>query len=184
MRLFTGISLPFEVRRNMELLVEHLRPLADLSWSPAENWHVTTKFIGEWPAERLGEIRAALRGVARPVPFAVDVAGLGWFPNPHHPRVLFAGVRPVESPGALNELAGATEEALAAVGVAREEREYAPHLTLARIKATPDLLPLKRAIAGLPSVEFGRVPVRKFNLYVSTPGERASTYSVLEEYPL
>ena len=186
MRLFTGISLPFEVRRNLELLLQHLQPLADLQWSPAANFHITTKFVGEWPDARLEELKQALRAMPKPAPFTAGMAGLGWFPNPHHPRVFFAGV---SAPAALGELASATAEALAASGVEREPRDYSPHLTLARIKNAPDLLPLKRAIAGLPSVDFGRLDVRKFQLYASTPGASnagasASVYSVLEEFPL
>lgn len=181
MRLFTGISLPFEVRRNIEFLYQHLQPLADLRWSPPDNLHVTTKFIGQWPEERLDDIKQALQAMPKPSAFALDIGGLGWFPNPHHPRVFFAGVR---APAELGTLAAATQDALAGIGVPREDRDYAPHLTLARISETVDLLPLKRAIAGLPSVDFGRIDVRKFNLYLSAPGAGGSVYSVLEEFAL
>jgi RNA 2',3'-cyclic 3'-phosphodiesterase len=181
MRLFTGLSLPFEVRRNIELLYQHVCPLADLRWSPPENLHITTHFIGDWPDARLDELKSALRAFPKPAAFALDIAGLGWYPNPHHPRVFFAGVRAEPS---LLALATTTRDAMAALGLAPEDRDYSPHLTLARVPAHSDLLPLKRAIAGLPSVDFGRVEVRKFNLYVSTPGPQASVYSVLEEYPL
>jgi RNA 2',3'-cyclic 3'-phosphodiesterase len=181
MRLFTGISLPFEVRRNLELLLQYLEPQAAIAWSPADNWHITTKFIGEWPETALPRITAALRGMPKPAAFAVDVSGLGWFPNPHSPRVFFAGVRPSD---ALAQLAAGTQEALAAVDVPREERPYSPHLTLARVRTAVDLLPLKRAVAGLPSAAFGRIEVRKFNLYLSQPDGHASVYSVLEEFAL
>lgn len=178
MRLFTGLSLPFEVRRNLELLLEHLKPLADIHWSPPDNLHVTTKFIGEWPEERLAELKSELVAMPKPAPFRLSVSGMGWFPNPHHPRVFFAGV---QAPPALLELAQATD---AAVPVEPEKKDYHPHLTLARIKAPVDLAALRRAIAGLPSTDFGFVDVKKFNLYRSEPGERGSRYSVLAEFPL
>lgn len=181
MRLFTGISLPYEVRRNIELLLQHLQPLAALHWSPSANLHITTKFVGAYPAERLPELQQALATMPKPAPFRLAVSGLGWFPNPHHPRVFFAAVR--SEPG-LAELAAATDAALEHVGVERESKPYQPHLTLARCRGASELLGLKQAIAGLPSVDFGQFEVRKFHLYESKQGSDASVYSVLEEFSL
>ena len=94
MRLFTGIDVPYQMRRNLELLLELLKPKARIAWSPLANLHVTTKFVGEWPEERLGELKEALRGVAAPAgKMKIGIRGLGWFPNPHHPRVLYVAVQ-------------------------------------------------------------------------------------------
>ncbi|MBY0505155.1 MAG: RNA 2',3'-cyclic phosphodiesterase [Bryobacteraceae bacterium] len=183
MRLFTGLSLTYEVRRNIELLYQSLQPLAAVDWTPPGNLHITTKFIGEWPEERLDELKAALRGMAKPAPFPVSIDGFGWFPTPHHPRHLFAAVR---APEGLAALAAATEAAMISRGVAAESKPYRPHVTLAKIKeakikdATLDLAPVKQFIAQLPSTDFGRMTVNSFKLYAS----RNSLYSVLEDYPL
>jgi RNA 2',3'-cyclic 3'-phosphodiesterase len=91
--LFTGFALDYPVRRNLELLLEHLRPLAPLAWSPAANFHVTTKFIGAFPEERLAELKSSLAQAPKPGPIELRVQGLGWFENPHNPRSFFAGVR-------------------------------------------------------------------------------------------
>ena len=53
MRLFTGVDLPEDVREKLERLLMHLRPCAHLKWSPVYNLHVTLKFIGEWPEDKL-----------------------------------------------------------------------------------------------------------------------------------
>lgn len=178
MRLFTGLSLAYEVRRNIELLYQSLQPLAPIQWSPAANLHVTTKFIGDWPGDRLDELKTVLKQLNKPKPFAIAIDGFGWFPTPHHPRVLFAAVR---APEALKQLAQDTDAALAEIGVPKEEKPYHPHLTLARIKdAHIDLAPIKQFIAQLPSTEFGRMNVSSFKLYES----RAGTYTVLEDFPL
>src|SRR5436190_340124 len=93
--------------------------------------HITTKFIGEWPEERLGELTGALAALSARAPIPIAIRNLGFFPNPHSPRVFWAGI---EAPAELANLAGATDLALAALGVASEQRAFAPHLTLARIK--------------------------------------------------
>lgn len=182
-RLFTGLALEYPVRRNLELVLEHLQPLAPLQWSPSANFHITTKFIGEWPEERLAELKAALAAVRRVGPIDLRLAGFGWYPNPHHPRVLFAGVH---APEALRELAALSAEACQQLGIAMEDRAYSPHLTLARIKAETNLVGLRQAIAQLPSAEFGLSRATKFLLYKSVPAVSGtgSIYNVIGEFEL
>src|SRR5215831_10029616 len=146
MRLFTGLDLPADVVANLEELLRRLRPTARIAWSPPSNLHITTKFIGEWPEEQLDELKAALAGVAPRAPIAVAVRRVGFYPNPHSPRVFWCGI---EAPG-LDALAADTDRATAALGVAREDRPYSPHLTLARIQERLDLQPLRETIVALP----------------------------------
>ncbi len=180
MRLFTAIDLPPDVSRNLDRLLTRLRPTAHIKWSPLENLHITTKFIGEWPSERLGEIEAALAAVERPEPFSVALRGLGFFPNPHAPRVFWVGV---EASPALAELAQRTDLALAELGVPREARPFSPHLTLARIKEPVPLTALRQAIAQLESLEFGAFQADRFILYRSELRPGGSVYTKLTEFP-
>lgn len=181
MRLFVGLDLPYEVRRNLELLLQLLRPKADLQWSPPSNLHVTTKFIGEWPDEELEILKEALAEVPVPGEFAVDIQGLGWFPNAEHPRVFWAGVRAGEP---LDRLARATEDACARLGIERENRPYSPHLTLARIRRPVDLEPLRKTLASLASDHFGRFTATQFHLYESKLRPGGSIYTKLASFAL
>jgi len=171
MRLFTAIEIPDEVRSALRAVLAYLRPLANLRWSPVENLHITTKFIGEWPEARVAELRSALRQVAM-APIEIAIRGLGWFPNQKRPRVFYAGV---ESPPELGALAVATERALASIGVPVEDRPYRPHLTLARVKDTAPLNALNNAIANLPGTGFGSFRAVSQHLYLSAGGK----YSLL-----
>jgi len=180
MRLFTGIDLPAEVVRNLSKLLDALRPKAKIKWSPPENLHITTKFIGEWPAERLEELSGALGGLPDRAPIDIAVRGLGWFPNPHAPRVFWAAVKAGPE---LAALARETEDALAPLGVAVESRGFSPHLTLARIKEPAPLGGLRQAIAALSSDEFGSFTADRFYLYRSERGPGGSVYTKLAEYP-
>jgi 2'-5' RNA ligase len=84
----------------------------------------------------------------------------------------------------LSGLARATDDATAALGVAKEERAYSPHLTLARI-AKPGRLPgLLSAVAALPSLEFGAFTADRFFLYQSQTSPAGSVYTKLAEFPL
>ena len=179
MRLFTGLDLPAEVVQHLEQLLRQLRPTARVNWSPPANLHITTKFIGEWPEERLAELQTALAALPpRPV-IEVHIRKVGFFPNAHSPRNFWCGV---EAPG-LPELAAATDHATAALGIAAEQRAFSPHLTLARIKDRIDLQPLREAIAAQPSLEFGRFTAGSFFLYRSQLRPTGSVYTKLAEFP-
>jgi 2'-5' RNA ligase len=180
MRLFTGLDLPEDVVRNLEALLARLRPVARIQWSPPANLHITTKFIGEWPEERLTDLTAALCRVSFRPAIPVHVRKLGFYPNPHAPRILWCGI---EAPG-LEALAAETDGATSAIGIASETRPFSPHLTLARIKAKAELQPLREAIAALPSLDFGKFQARSFFLYQSTLGPTGSVYTKLAEFPL
>jgi 2'-5' RNA ligase len=180
MRLFIGIDLTPEVIANLEALIERLKPAAQINWSPPRNLHITTKFVGEWPEGRLEELKGALSTLPARPPLTIAIEKLGFFPNPHAPRVFWAGVH---AGGDLTGLARDTEEALARLGIAKEERAYSPHLTLARIK-TPGKQPaLLQAVAKLPSLEFGSFVAGRFYLYQSRTAPTGSVYTKLAEFP-
>jgi len=180
MRLFTAIEIPEDVRNHLERLITHLRPCAHVKWSPVYNLHVTLKFIGDWPEENLEKLQAALATVAPRPPLEIDVRGVGWFPNAHHPRVFWAGV---EAGPDLKTLAHDIDTALAPLGVVPDEREFSPHLTLARIKQPTPLDAMREAVADLKSVDFGAFSADCFCLYRSQPGAIGSIYTKLSEYP-
>lgn len=177
MRLFCAIDLSVAVRSHLRTLIDRFRPLAKLSWSPAENLHVTTKFIGEWPEERLSEIERSLASVPRPGPISIAVRGLGWFPNDRNPRVFWAGI---ESGDDLRKLAHDTEQSLAALGVPVEDRDFHPHLTLARRRNPVPFERLRKEVGGMLACEFGVFQAESFFLYLS----RAGRYTKLQEFPL
>ena len=70
------------------------------------------------------------------------------------------------------------------LGLTPEQRPYSPHLTLARLRGAVDLVPLRQAIAQLPSADFGVSTATRLLLYKSEPGEHTSIYTVIGDYPL
>ncbi len=180
MRLFTAIDIPDDLTNALRSFVNRLRPTAKISWSPLENLHITTKFIGEWPEQRLDEMMRALASVPVASSIEVTVKGVGWFPNERRPRVFWAGV---EGGEALRALARATEDAVAELSVPVEKRDYSPHLTLARIRETVALDRLHQTLQSFPSgcgFDFGSFRATQFFLYVSAGGR----YTQLAGFPL
>jgi 2'-5' RNA ligase len=173
LRLFTAIEIPQEIRSKLAGLVHELRPLAKLRWSPAENLHITTKFIGEWPESRLPELVAQLEKVPFPGPISITVKNLAWL----HRRILHATI---QAPPALTQLASATEAALEQIGVKKEDRDFHPHLTLARNPDRISIAPVERAIEKHASDSFGAFTALEFVLFLSKGGK----YAPLKEFPI
>lgn len=180
MRLFIGLAIPPPVIASLNDMLERLRPLARVKWSPAENFHITTKFIGEWPEARLGELRGALDAIDPVGAIEIGVTGFDFYPNPKRPKILVAKV---EAAPALRELARRTEEALERLGCAREEREYSPHLTLARF-GDADTRALRNEIEKIGQPRFGSWRADEFHLYRSQTGGSHSVYTILASWPL
>ena len=179
MRLFTAIDLPDDVLRTLEDLLVKLRPTARIQWSPPSNMHITTKFIGEWPDARLDELKTALAGIGLQPAIPMEIRRVGFYPNPHSPRIFWCGIEAV----GLDTLAAATDQATAALGIASEKRAFSPHLTLARIKEQVNLQPLRETVGALPSLDFGRFTAGSFFLYQSKLRPTGSVYTKLAEFP-
>ncbi len=133
-RAFVALTLP-------EALREHLRDVqACLSdrgvrarWVRPASMHLTLKFLGPLPFDKVAAVIAALDPVAEDyLPLELTAAGLGGFPHPHRPRVLWMGIGGDYE--RLIDLQQAIEAALAALGWPPEKRPFQGHLTLARAK--------------------------------------------------
>jgi RNA 2',3'-cyclic 3'-phosphodiesterase len=107
------------------------------AWTAADKMHVTVKFAGELPVAAVEPVAAALRplALAPRVPWTCPLE-IGAFPGIGRARVLVLELR--DEDATLARLAAAVDERFAPYGVAREERAFRPHITLARLKRPHD----------------------------------------------
>jgi RNA 2',3'-cyclic 3'-phosphodiesterase len=121
------------VIENLVLVEEELRGTrADLKVVERDNLHFTVKFLGDVPDVTVKEIDERLGGLALSS-FDVRVRGVGAFPDPRRPRIVWAGLSR-ESEGAMNGAAAAFIRALEGIG-RPEDHEFHPHITLARVRS-------------------------------------------------
>jgi RNA 2',3'-cyclic 3'-phosphodiesterase len=175
MRLFVALDIPDDVRESIAALVMNLRgECRTARWARIEGLHITLKFIGEVPVEKTEAIQIALAGVPFAAPIKLSFHGLGFFPNEHRPRVLWAGI---EAGADLGSLAAAVETALERLGVAREQRAFSPHLTLARFDSSKGLERLRTMVADAGPLEFGNAIAKEFHLYQSVLKRGGAEYT-------
>jgi len=180
MRLFVALDIPDDVRAAIAAAVKKLQRTCEAArWVRLEGAHVTLKFIGEVPAERAEPIKAALATVLFPGAIKIFFRGIGFFPNERRPRVLWAGV---EVDPELRTLAAAVKNSLEPLGFACEQREFSPHVTLARFKSPEKLESLRTAIAAAGPLEFGSVVAHEFHLYQSILKPGGAEYTRLASF--
>ncbi|MCB0342699.1 MAG: RNA 2',3'-cyclic phosphodiesterase [Pseudobdellovibrionaceae bacterium] len=138
-RLFFGIPMGSDLGLAFQDTMKKLKANADkknieVQWVPEENLHITLRFLGETPVDRISD----LVGLVEPIlsdtaGFSLKVQGLGAFPDDNHARVLWAGV---QNKLALRHLQSAMDEAVLEWGGEEDAREFHPHLTVGRIRKT------------------------------------------------
>jgi RNA 2',3'-cyclic 3'-phosphodiesterase len=134
-RSFIAVELPEEAKKGLARLRRELEKDEHrfVKWVDTGGIHLTLKFLGNIPSKRVTEITGAMEKAAQGIsPFRLEISGLGAFPSPRQARVFWVGVG-----GEVDKLSGlqkSIDSALAALGFAKEERPFVPHLTLARIR--------------------------------------------------
>jgi RNA 2',3'-cyclic 3'-phosphodiesterase len=135
-RTFIAIELPHEIRAHVVAHINQLRQSAQAvtaSWNREDNLHLTLKFLGDVPAERIEALsHATAATVSQTEPFLITIGGSGTFPPRSKPNVLWIGIE--DPSGTLARLHRNLEDECAKVGFAREARAFHPHLTIARLR--------------------------------------------------
>jgi 2'-5' RNA ligase len=179
-RLFVALDIPEEVRAGIGALIEKLRSVCrGARWVRIEGAHVTLKFIGHVATEQTEEIKSALSKVPFPAEIHINFRSLGFFPNERRPRVLWAGI---ENGAKLGAVAAEMDAVLEPLGIAREQRAFSPHLTLARFDSPKGLDGLRAAIAAEASLEFGSANATAFHLYQSVLKRNGAEYTRLATF--
>lgn len=187
-RTFIAIELPPDLKaaiRDAQAALKQWLPFSALRWATPDGIHLTLKFLGDVQPGRLAAIQAGLAAVApRHLPFDLTVGGLGVFPNPARPNVLWIGLGG-DLPR-LRALRDAVEAAIAPLGYPTESRPFHPHLTLARIKdaRTEDVQRLRDVLRQPPPTELGALPVAAVSLMRSDLSPRGARYAALGVYRL
>lgn len=145
--------------------------------------HLTLRFLGEVPEEAVARIEELLGPVGSAhAPFEIVLEGVGAFPSPQNPRVVWQGV--TVGRAGLEQLARGVRGALAA-DFGDEAGPFVPHHTLFRVRSATDRRAARELIEGVrPPPPPRRVWVREFVLKVSTLGARGAVHQTLAAFPL
>jgi len=188
-RLFCALELPAELRTKLaeaQAGFKAATPRGSVRWARPPGIHITLKFYGDVGAERVPELEAGLkRAAATSGPLALTVRGLGVFPNPKQPQVIWAGLQGDLEP--ITRLAAQVEAEGVALGFAAERRPFMPHLTLGRVHdelRPADLTALLAVVEQAQPTVLGELRVDTLSLMASELKPLGAVYERLFTVPL
>lgn len=183
MRAFVAVPLGEEVVRAAARLSGELRRRLSeqgysAKWVPPANLHVTVRFLGSMDEAQLPAVAEVLGPlVARHASFLATLRGIGCFPDPRRPSVLWAGLD--QGAAQLERLAAEVNQGLDGLGFPEQDRPFHPHVTLARARRGAPPPDLSALVAEHAAVELGSTVVREVVLFRSTLRPKGPSYDAV-----
>lgn len=180
MRLFAAIDIEPQVQGRIERIQKRLKRDLNLSgqdvrWVRADQVHLTLKFLGDVRDKTVTQVCDVLmRTAAEYRGFDLRIQGLGVFGRPA--RVVWAGC---EVPTELRKIQTRLENEFQEIGWDKENRPFAGHLTLCRVKNAAAGSRLAKAVQAYADEIFGSVSVDQLVLYESQLGRTGPEYNAV-----
>ena len=180
-RTFLAIELPSCLLDSIVKKQQDMKPgLPFITWVKSANLHLTLKFIGDTPENKIPELQQAVAKTVTGIqPFVISLRGFGVFPDKLAPRTLWAGIE-----GDLEVLLDLTrmiETEVTQLGFPPEGKPFCPHLTLARIKKNQRAAgeAIEKASMLADPFIFGSLLVEQVTLFKSELRPTGSVYTKL-----
>ena len=167
-RLFFALWPDDEVRSRL-LEQARLLPINTGRRVPPENFHITLLFLGNVEEQAIPELTDAAQALSISG-FSLQIDQAGWWK-----RAKVAWLAPAYTPEPLPELVRQLNHQARLAGLPVDERDYSPHLTIAR-KLTRPLKPC--------TFEPIHWNVREFCLVESVTHEKGARYQVMQSRAL
>ncbi|HEX3282518.1 MAG TPA: RNA 2',3'-cyclic phosphodiesterase [Pyrinomonadaceae bacterium] len=184
-RVFCAIELPSLAIEKISEHIKRLRaaaPDSPASWSRAENVHLTLKFIGEIPQNRVSDLsQAVANAVAGFSPFELEIKDTGSFPKHGTPRVFWIGID--DGSGQLAQLQAKLDEECLLLGFEKEARPFNPHLTIARGRKPQGARALATAHEKMGFLAT-KIRVKELSVIRSELSSKGSNYTTISRHTL
>ncbi|NQT72208.1 MAG: RNA 2',3'-cyclic phosphodiesterase [Chloroflexi bacterium] len=187
-RAFIAIELPDEVKNELSEILYKLKPGREkaVKWVNPNSIHLTLKFLGNIPEERIVDITHAIaKASSLTFPFNLELKGLGAFPNLKSPRVVWVGIGgdlPI-----ITNLQRQIDQSLIPLGFSPEKRDFSPHLTLGRVRdktSKNERYELGKTVESLEIPKSASFSADRFSLMQSTLTNNGAIYSQIEAFML
>lgn len=184
-RVFCAIELPDGVHARLKDHIQTVRkalPDVAASWTRVENIHLTLKFFGSVPVDRIPAISEAVSRAAKEFSsFQIGVGGTGVFPKASRAQVLWIGVS--DPSDKLVSLQRQLENECANEGFEKEDRAYRPHLTIARIRRPEGARQLADTHLQL-EFDPAEIEINELIVFRSELSSKGSKYTAISKHEL
>lgn len=181
-RLFIAIDLPLNVKSYLhEQAKKYFGSEKAVRIIPAENIHLTLKFLGDTNTSKIQKVSMALKETAGNFNgFDFELSSkFEAFPSVYSPRILFGGAGPGSDK--IKQLFHVLENNLAKIRIKKEERGFVSHITVARVRGKVDL----SAIYEIAELSYpGALHCDRLTLFESKLNPAGALYTIIEEFAL
>lgn len=187
-RAFIAVNLSPDVLDKIEYIALDLDKRMNsvpIRWVPKENIHLTLKFLGNVSTANLEILKDILgKVVDNHHECDISVGGIGVFPKPHNPRVIWVGMK---VPQELIHLQHEIEIETARLGYSREHRPFSPHLTFGRVSrnaSAQDVQVIAKILEKYKVGFLGATRLRTVYLFRSDLKSEGAEYTPIYSYDL
>lgn len=174
MRLF----IAFEILETFNSALASMQKNICAKATLPKTFHLTLKFLGEVEEKNILNIVAELQKI-KFTSFDAQFSDIGAFPDTAHARVVWLGLEPKDI---IIQIQKQIEAATKGIGnAAKVEKDFVPHITLARIKSVDDVPVFVNSLKSItPPKDTFRIDSFKLIKSVLTP--EGPVYEVLEGF--
>jgi RNA 2',3'-cyclic 3'-phosphodiesterase len=187
-RTFIAVDLPPQMLERIEGITTFFKketPPKALKWVDTENLHLTIKFIGEINEDKVAHVKQILSNtLASQNAFDIEISGLGMYPNKNNPRVIWLGIAGRKP---LIQIFNSLDQALTTLDIRPEGRDFAPHLTIARVRRNTDkatVIAIGKTLSQFKVEPLGAVTIDQVHLYQSVLEPSGPIYTTLHSVSL
>jgi len=175
-RIFIAINLPDEIMNGLKAN-EKRWPSLHIKWTNYANMHITLQFLGNVNRKDFNAILSAVEKTAPNIaPFHISIDKIVLGPDSDEPTMFWATL--IIDNNLLN-LKKALDESLKSFGYFLENREFKPHITLARARGNQ--LKGKKTNVQLKGMRF---KVESIEVMQSQLHPAGSKYKIVESFKL
>ncbi len=182
-RLFIAVKLIpddnlLKVYYSLQKAFQHDR----IRWVPSENFHLTLKFLGNTPEEKISTISEVISNTVTSFkPINVKIVKSGVFGSKYKPRVIWFGI---EENNQLQKLGMELFNNLNDVGFPKDRQNFVPHLTIGRITKIADKQLFNNEFRKVSNMFLQSTTIDKVILFESILTSKVPEYNVIESFSL
>lgn len=177
-RTFIAMELNEDVKNKIMEFENRLKECrSEMKLVERENLHITIKFLGEINVKLLENIYREMEEI-KGEKFAINIKGVGVFPNEKFIRVIWVGVE--EGKEKILKIQREIDEKLTKHGFSKE-KDFIPHITVARVKSIGNRNEILKILDEFKEIDFGKSLVDRIILKKSILTSRGPIYSNLKE---
>ncbi|NOX86923.1 MAG: RNA 2',3'-cyclic phosphodiesterase [Chlorobi bacterium] len=182
-RLFAAIKITPD-ENFLKIYYNLIKKLSNdsIKWVEPQNFHLTLKFFGEIPEDKVNIICRELDFITPSFsPFNLHIQKTGVFGSRYNPKVIWFGIR---DSSYLTVLAEKILTKMDEAGFARDRQNFIPHLTVGRIRRLSDKQHFQKTIKRFEKADLMEIGINEIYLYESHLKPEGPVYETVEKFIL